>query len=95
MTQEKKRGDFTLVNNKIIKDESLKASDKSVYLVLSHFADNITGECFPSRNTLLKLSGMSDRTLRNAIKNLENAGYISVKSRYVSGGRATNSYKIL
>lgn len=93
--QNKREGKYTKVANKVITDLSLKASDKSVYMVLSRYADNITRECFPSRDTLMKYAGVSDKTLRLAIKNLVDRGYISVESRRKGGRRSTNLYRLL
>lgn len=84
----------TRVANKVIEDTTLKASDKSVYLVISFYADNESLECYPKRDTLMKLAGVSDKTLRNAIKNLESKGYISVSSRTINGKFSSNIYRL-
>jgi len=92
--QNKNDDKFTRVANKVIEDLSLKSSDKSVYMALSYYADNKTGECYPRRDTILKVSGVSDKTLRNSIKNLEIKGYISVSSRTINGKFSSNLYRL-
>lgn len=86
---------FAMVPTFIFKDKTLKASDKSVYSVLCMYADNVTSECFPSRTTLMKEAGVSDKTLRNSLDRLKSEGYIDIKSRYNSAGRASNLYILL
>lgn len=86
---------FVMVTKSVLEDESLKAADKSVYSVLCMYADNRTSDCYPSRETLLKKAGISDNTLRNSIRKLQDSGYIDVKKRYNSAGRASNLYVLL
>lgn len=86
---------FAMVTKAVLEDESLKAADKSVYAVLCMYAGNTTSECFPSRDTLIKKSGVSDKTLRNSIAKLKECGYISVEKRYNKEGRASNLYTLL
>lgn len=78
-----------------MEDEALKAADKSVYSTLCMYADNRTSDCFPSRETLLKKSGVSDRTLRSSLKTLEDRGYIEVVNRYADNGRQLSNLYIL
>ena len=91
------RNDFehTRVANKVIKDTTLKASDKSVYMVLSLYADNDTSECYPKRDTLIRTAGVSDKTLRNALNRLEERGYIAVEYRRRNGKQSSNLYRLL
>src|SRR5690554_6205642 len=86
---------FAMVTKAVLKDTELKASDKSVYAVLCMYADNDTSDCYPSRDTLMKEAGVSDKTLRNSIDKLKERGYIDVKRRNNFRGRATNLYVLL
>lgn len=52
-----------------------------VYCVLRRFADNQTGECFPSRKTVAMKSRLSVSTLDRAIKELVDNGAITVNPR--------------
>lgn len=92
---DKRMNPFVIVTRKVIEDETLKASDKSVYAVLCMYADNRTKECYPSRETLLKKSGISDKPLRNSLRVLSDKGYIEIKERYNSVGRTSNRYILL
>ncbi|WP_442961136.1 helix-turn-helix domain-containing protein [Pseudogracilibacillus sp. SO30301A] len=78
---DRRKAPFVMVTRAILEDESLKAADKSVYSTLCMYPDNRTSDCFPSRETILKKSGVSDRTLRNCLKTLEERGYIEVLNR--------------
>lgn len=93
--QNRHRFKHTRVADKVIEDNSLKGTDKAVYMALSYFASNKSSECYPSRDTLMRVAGISDKTLRNAISNLKEKGYISVKHRTVKGKRASNIYRLL
>lgn len=86
---------FVQVTKKVLEDESLKAADKSVYSVLCMYASNDTSECYPSRDTIMRKAGISDKTLRKSIEKLRDSGYIDVKERYNSAGRASNLYVLL
>ena len=86
---------FVMVSRAVIEDETIKASDKSVYSVLCMYADNNTADCWPSRDTLLKKAGISDRTLRNSLKTLEERGYIEVIKRYADNGRQLSNLYVL
>lgn len=87
---------FTKVLNEIIEDTELKASDKMLYVVLSKYADNKSGESFPSNKRLKELVGASINSIQSSKKRLMDAGYISIEQRFNSnGGRTSNLYRIL
>lgn len=52
-----------------------------VYCVLRRFADNQTGECFPSRKTVAMKARLSVSTLDRAIKELVDNGAVTVNPR--------------
>lgn len=84
------------VSNRIIEDSTLKAADKSVYMALSYYADNDTSECYPKRETLMRMAGVSDKTLSKAIRRLEDCGYIAVNgARRKNGQWRSNTYSLL
>lgn len=101
MTQDKRsvldrRGmPFVWLTKAVMMDESLKASDKSVYAVLCMYADNNTSDCWPSRDSIMKKAGISDHSLRKSIRILKDAGYIEVRKRTNSRGQASNLYILL
>jgi len=84
-----------MVTRTVLEDESLKAADKSVYAILCMYADNRTSECWPSRITLQKKAGVSDRTLRNSLQTLEERGYIKIIKRYANDGRRLSNLYVL
>lgn len=86
---------FAMVTKAVLKDTSLKASDKSVYSVICMYADNRTSECYPSRGTLMKEAGVSDKTLRKSLDRLKERGYIDVRRRNNHRGRTSNLYVLL
>jgi hypothetical protein len=86
---------FTMVTNAVLKDRTLKASDKSVYATICLYADNETSDCYPSRETLMKDAGVSDKTLRNSLRRLADKGYIDIKHRYNKNGQSSNLYVLL
>lgn len=79
MIQDRHNFSHTRVGNSVLKDETLKASDKAVYAVLSMYADNSTSQCYPKRETVIRKAGVSDKTLRSSIKKLSDKGYIEVR----------------
>lgn len=86
---------FVMVTKAVIEDDRLKAADKSVYMALCLYADNKTSECWPSRESLMKKAGVSDRTLRNSLQTLEETGYIKIEPRFSEDGRRLSNLYIL
>lgn len=86
---------FVMVTKAVLKDRTLKASDKSVYSVLCMYADNRTSDCFPLRKTIMEDAGVSDKTLRNSLRKLQEKGYIEIERRHNSKGQAANRYILL
>ncbi len=86
---------FVMVTRAVLEDESLKAADKSVYTTLCMYADNSTSDCWPSRETIQKKAGVSDRTLRNSLQALEEKEYIDIVRRYAESGRQLSNLYVL
>jgi len=59
----------------------LKPSSVVVYNVLLSYADFNTGTCFPSILTICDFAGLSEPTVVNAIKELEDWGLVEVIRR--------------
>lgn len=65
-----------------------------VYAVLAEHA-NADQECWPSINRIASRSNLSATTVRSAIQQLEDAGWVTVRGRATDDGRQTsNLYKI-
>lgn len=60
----------------------LTPSEFMIFAVLRKFANYKTGEAWPSVNTICKLTGLSDQTVRTNLKNLQTKGCISIQRRY-------------
>ena len=66
------------------------------YCVLRRFADNTTGECYPSRKLLSMKARLSVSTLDRAIKELVDAGAVKVKPRKnANGDWSSNLYTVI
>ena len=66
-----------------------------VYCCLRRFADNSTGECFPSRRLLAMRARVSVSTLDRAIKELSDAGAITIKHRKTDAGDYTSNLYVV
>lgn len=66
----------------------------AVYLYLNDRAGK-EGSCFPSIPTIARHTGLSQSTVRRAIKDLTRAGFLVVKERFrKSGADSSNLYKL-
>lgn len=64
----------------------------SVATVLARYADDDTGECWPSVRTIASSSKMGERTVREAIGELERLGIIELVRR--SQGRSSHRFRL-
>lgn len=87
---------FTLIENDIIDDiERFDKNDLLCYMVLCRFANNATGECYPSYKTIAEKMRVGVSTAIKAIKSLEAKGVILISSRKnENGGDTSNLYTI-
>src|SRR5690625_4706518 len=92
---DKQHNHLVWITRAIMDDESLRASDKSVYAALCMYADNRTAECWPSRETLMIKAGVSDKTLRRSLKNLQDKKYINIVGRFSKDGRRLSNVYVL
>ncbi len=58
-----------------------------VLLALSTYADFKTGECWPSISSLAEMVGVTQVTIRTALKKLQALGLLEVKQRFGEDGR--------
>lgn len=91
----KKSQTFTKVSNAVIDDKKLKAQSKALYMAICRYANNDTKSCYPSKATLLKAAGISDKTFRAGIEQLEKRRYISVNKRFDGDGRQLSNMYVL
>ena len=71
---------FARVPHEVVRDSRLSGTAKLAFLVLASFA-NRNYLCFPSQATVCELMGCSVRTLRRAVRELEDAGHMTTQSR--------------
>ena len=74
-----KRG-FTQVPNFILQNDKLSIGAKLTYAMMLKYAW-YDDHCFPGQKTLAKDLGTSDRSVRSYLKELEKAGFITIKQR--------------
>ena len=74
-----------------LSDQRLGKRDLKVLIALVVHADKHTGECWPSRSRLSKLTGIHESNISSSTKNLSDWGYIK---KIHSGGKC-NRYRIL
>lgn len=67
---------------------------KHVLLALANFADE-NGLCWPSQERLAFNTELTDRTIRDALKKLEEAGWIKRQARYNPDGTRKNDFIFL
>lgn len=72
----------------------LPVKEKITLLILANYASNKDGDCYPSLGTLADDTGLSKDSVIRAIKELEDAGLLSVNRRQVEGVNLPNSYRL-
>ena len=77
-------------------DLPISASSVRVYCCLRRYADNKTGQCWPSRRTLAMRARCSIATLDRAVKELAEHGALRVvKRKSASGDWSSNLYTVM
>jgi hypothetical protein len=80
---------FKIIPDAVLLDKRVTKNDLLVYNALLLFKNNKTQKAFPSIATLCKVSRLSEKSVRNGLKHLEELGYIKIARRF---DKATNSY---
>lgn len=89
----RKRESFVMVESRILLSEELSIYEKMVYCVLCSFADNETGICYPSYETIAARAGCSRRKAIACIETLAEKGLLRKEERATkNGGNRTNIY---
>lgn len=70
------------------------STQKFVMLVLALYADE-AWSCFPGQALLAANTGLTDRTVRSALSELEATGLISRKARFNGSGRTSDRYWLI
>lgn len=74
--------DYTQVPNDILRDSSLSVQARFLWLLLASYAFERPAKSFPSEKTLAEHMGVTERTIRSYITELQRRGYLEVQSRY-------------
>ena len=87
-----KRGSFFVVQNQIF-DFKLSPIAFYVYCYLCKCRNKTSG-CYPSKRTTAKACGIAVSSVSKAIKQLSDAGFISVTKNFKGGRQINNSYAL-
>jgi len=72
---------------KVIASVKISASARLVYLALANFHNQETGRCDPSIRRICEATQCSERSVRDALRELEKLGLIQTVFRKASTGR--------
>lgn len=90
----RKEGNYFRIPNDIF-DYGLEKRAFVVYCYLSRCSDMKTRQCYPSLKTIAKACSLSVTTVRRALTDLENGGWIDIAQRFTDNGQESNLYTIL
>jgi hypothetical protein len=71
------------------KVDDITSPDRFVLVVLAHHRNGITGECYPSYERLVEMTGLSRDCVRRSLRHLETLGLILTTH---GSGRTSNNY---
>jgi biotin operon repressor len=81
--------------DRLIWDSPLEAREKFVLLAMALYLNTKTGTCWPGLKRLSDQTGLSEKSIRRAIKTLESIGAIEMTKRASDTGRwVSNEYRI-
>lgn len=86
---------FIMVPRWAFRDIPMNPRARAVWIALISYADNETGYCYPSRETLAKDTQLGVATVSRAIQDLIGLGVIAVAKRGAGGMQSSNGYTVL
>ncbi len=89
----KRKNPFIILSHNFIKWKMLDWNEKDIYIILMMYADN-EQKCFPSIDTLCKVSGKSNKTVIKALKGLEDKHLLKKETRITKNGQSSNLYTL-
>lgn len=89
----KRKNPFVILSHNFIKWDMLNWNEKDIYIILLMYADS-EQKCFPSINTLCKVSGKSNKTVIKALKGLEEKHLLKKENRITKNGQSSNLYTL-
>lgn len=84
----------TILLSNFMFNNDISAHGKLIYAALKKFA-NKNGECFPARNTLVSICGISLSSVKRALKELCEANVLKKEKRTRANGSQTSNLYIL
>lgn len=90
----RKEGNYFRVPNDIF-GSGIEKRAFVVYCYLSRCSDMKTRQCYPSLKTIAKACNLSVTTVRRALADLENGGWIDIAQRFTDNGQESNLYTVL
>ena len=90
----RKEGNYFRVPNDIF-GSGIEKRAFIVYCYLSRCSDMKTRQCYPSLKTIAKACSLSVTTVRRALTDLENDGWIDIAQRFTDNGQESNLYTVL
>jgi Fe2+ or Zn2+ uptake regulation protein len=85
---------FIQSENNFIRNPKYSVNQKMVYQCLQSYAGAVTS-CFPSKSTIAKDLGLSEKTVYTILKQLENIGAILVINQITETNRKTSNMYML
>lgn len=89
----KRKNPFIILSHNFIKWDMLNWNEKDIYIILLMYTDS-EQKCFPSINTLCRVSGKSNKTVIKALKGLEEKHLLKKESRVTKNGQNSNLYTL-
>ena len=89
----KRKSPFVILSHNFIKCGMLNWNEKDIYIILLMYADS-DQKCFPSINTLCRISGKSNKTVIKALKGLEDKNLLKKEARITKNGQSSNLYTL-
>jgi uncharacterized phage protein (TIGR02220 family) len=88
--------DVIVVPTQVWRDKTLSRAAKAVYVEISSYDWSVNGRgCFASQRRMAEEIGCSVRMLRNALKELEGRGLITVERGTTARGGRKNTYRVV
>jgi len=79
------KGGRSGISNAYARNVRVSLGARGLYLVLASYADSQTRECYPTKNTLRYVCGLSNTTLTKYLDELKFAGMIEIRRERQKG----------
>lgn len=85
---------FTMLYDDFLESDVLTIYEKMVFICLKRYA-NKENQCFPSLNTLTRITGLSKRKIQDCIKSMIEKGVVTKEAQNrESGAKSSNLYTL-